>query len=996
MLRARPSAIHRVTQWHAVWLCLAAMAVLSPPLAAAPASSNYPHLYSVPGTDIPSVAMGEFSSEQREAMFTYIRSLFLQQIDQPDGNPLPDLRTLPAMAVHLSLRHRGAYLAEGVAVGHQSLSQNLRMAIFRAIALRRQVVADGNRTDFTANINDGLGIELTLFLKAEALQQRSISSLEDKVDLGLDGLALIGQGRVALFAPSKPIIHNYSTRKLMERLGEALGADAGAYRNANMALFKLTNLHLVQASAEDEPSGKFRSDRPVSLDQVTATRVDGFLHEATDWLRQRVRNTGRMQYKYMPSRGEYSRRNNMIRQWMATLALASYAREHNDARTYTAWQRNANYNLVQYYRERDGLGFIYHDNKAKLGAAALAALALQEGGADNVDEHVLQRSRLIDLLWHLRQPDGSFRTFLIPQERNDLQSFYSGEAMLALSRQPSLAAHPEQLAMLRASMIYYMQYYQRTNRYTPFVPWHTMAYWELFRLTDDEAYRQAIFEMNDWLICIQDLSTDSAPDIRGRFFRQEFSGNGPPHASSTAVYVEGLAYAYDLAVRANDEIRAQAYLTAIRWGLRSLMQLQYRTDNNFYLSRKARAMGGLRTTVTDNQLRIDNTQHAIMAAMAVRRFVPADALLNAAPSNRAFVDRALQRFSTHQRPAAARNGSPRQGTGTPAQGASLLLGGDVQLGRFTQRWADRYGKKHAFRGIQPYLDNADGLFVNLECVVADSGQAIDKSGEKVWHLRARPDMLEVFPSNLLTVVSTANNHAMDYGPDALMEMLDTHLPAQDILFSGAGRNSAQAVAPVAFTLNGIQLQLFSFTTIEPEFAATDRQPGYAWISERDLNAFNQRLQQALHAHANTEALQLLSLHWGANHTSEASPMQQQMAKAAIDMGFDAVIGHHSHRTHGIEIYRNKPIFYDLGNFLVDFKFQGWDDLAVMPRLTLNATGIQRVELIPITLRDKAVNVAVGEQADAILEQVARLSHRYATAIQRDDTGAWIELAPAPR
>jgi hypothetical protein len=364
------------------------------------------------------------------------------------------------------------------------------------------------------------------------------------------------------------------------------------------------------------------------------------------WLLNCLRSDGRLEYKYFPSRGSYSTANNMIRQWMATHAFAELFNFTGDDRYADAWRRNVNYNLRNYFVRSQGIGYIFYNNKAKLGAAACALLALLRGPDRCRFSNVI--GLLKKCIMQLYQQDGSFRTFLIPAWRNDNQNFYSGEALLALAH--CLASDWDQplSALIEKSRGYYMPFHRAQGRNTAFVPWHTMAYWQMTRLTDDSEYRKAIYELNDWLICVQNLDDNSAPDTLGRFYVERFRQNGPPHASSTGVYVEGLAHAFDLARRDACSLRADAYLHAIRYGLRSLLQLQYREENAFYIRKKNCVLGGVRTTVEDNVLRCDNTQHAIMALLAVLRLVPRREFLKETVGASRFREAALQKYGAAQ------------------------------------------------------------------------------------------------------------------------------------------------------------------------------------------------------------------------------------------------------------------------------------------------------------------------------------------------------------
>jgi hypothetical protein len=122
-----------------------------------------------------------------------------------------------------------------------------------------------------------------------------------------------------------------------------------------------------------------------------------------------------------------------------------------------------------------------------------------------------------------------------------------------------------------------------------------------------------VFRINDWLCRLQ--ATDGPPDLRGGFFREAHARFGPPHASSTGVYCEGLVAALRLARALGDSAREDRYRRALLAGLRSLRQLQYR-DNTamFAIRHRGRVRGAIRTAPHDNEIRIDNVQHGLMAA----------------------------------------------------------------------------------------------------------------------------------------------------------------------------------------------------------------------------------------------------------------------------------------------------------------------------------------------------------------------------------------------
>jgi len=262
------------------------------------------------------------------------------------------------------------------------------------------------------------------------------------------------------------------------------------------------------------------------------------------------------------------------------------------------------------------MGVIAWDGSAKLGSLALAGLAILESPfAESWKVELAELRRTINTLW---QPSGAFRTFVFPADRNDNQNFYPGEALLfwAISLQKN---RDEALLSQAMRSLYFYRSHFRKDSNPAFVPWHSQAALILYRLTGEEGIRDFIFEMNDWLLPHQQWGGSVDLDHWGRFYSPNKPEYGPPHASSTGVYLEGLVDALALAMEAGDSLRATSYKRAIERGIRSLAQLQFRDDlDAYYISQKERVIGAIRTETYNNEIRIDNLQHGLMALLKYR------------------------------------------------------------------------------------------------------------------------------------------------------------------------------------------------------------------------------------------------------------------------------------------------------------------------------------------------------------------------------------------
>jgi hypothetical protein len=307
----------------------------------------------------------------------------------------------------------------------------------------------------------------------------------------------------------------------------------------------------------------------------------------------------------------------MIRQWMGSVAMGRAARIHQDEARAQASYKNIRYNLQQFYRTQGELGYIDYENEAKLGAAALALIALVE--SSQRAEFAEYERGLLATTKHLWQPSGRFHTFLKPEGRNDENhNFYPGETLLAWSFLYAENEDQELLDMSLKSFAHYKTWHLQ-NRNPAFIPWHTQAYYQLYQKTQNAALKDWIFEMNDWLVDVMQTNSRVAyDDTIGRFYDSTSNRYGVPHASSTGVYLEGLIDAFTLARSVGDKAHEEKYRKAIILGLRSGMQLQFQDEiDMFYAADKNRLRGGMRTAVYNNEIRVDNVQHILMGVQKI-------------------------------------------------------------------------------------------------------------------------------------------------------------------------------------------------------------------------------------------------------------------------------------------------------------------------------------------------------------------------------------------
>lgn len=382
---------------------------------------------------------------------------------------------------------------------------------------------------------------------------------------------------------------------------------------------------LVRFEPQPRAIEMVRGNTPMA-DLVSHAEVESLTDELARWLVRQVDEEGGIPYLIFPGYNETSNRNNMMaRQFLATWALGQLATREPTLERKEAFRRNFRHNLLTYFRT-DGqtAGLPEPNGRLGLGGLALFGLAMQE------DEALPGYNFLFPLvnagIMEMWNPEtGAFRSYKHPVEKDYNQNFYPGEALLYWSVLLEKNPDPELLAKFKKSFHYYRKFH-RDERNPAFIPWHTQAYYKVWKLDRDEELKDFIFEMNDWLLDMVLWEKAEFPDFRGQFWNPEHPEyGGSPHVSSTAVYLEGLTVAFKLAVEENDQARQKSYREAILKGLRSLVLHQFRDEvDMFYVINPERVRGGLRTTVYNNILRCDNGPHALMALLRVREFFGAE------------------------------------------------------------------------------------------------------------------------------------------------------------------------------------------------------------------------------------------------------------------------------------------------------------------------------------------------------------------------------------
>lgn len=152
---------------------------------------------------------------------------------------------------------------------------------------------------------------------------------------------------------------------------------------------------------------------------------------------------------------------------------------------------------------------------------------------------------------------------------------------------------------------------------------------------------------------------------------------------------------------------------------------------------------------------------------------------------------------------------------------------------------------------------------------------------------------------LFDLFGVANNHVMQHGEKAYREMLD-YLDKKRVLYVGSNERKS-----IVFEHQGKKIGLLAFSQRPDNFTPL---PLYWSLPEY------KEVKSQITCLSDCD-FKIAYIHWGNEFINYPYNDQKQFAHFLVDCGVDLVIGMHPHVMQGFEVYKDKYIFYSLGNFL---------------------------------------------------------------------------------
>lgn len=228
------------------------------------------------------------------------------------------------------------------------------------------------------------------------------------------------------------------------------------------------------------------------------------------------------------------------------------------------------------------------------------------------------------------------------------------------------------------------------------------------------------------------------------------------------------------------------------------------------------------------------------------------------------------------------------------QTITISATGDCTLGKMQDHgysgsfysYYDTYGEEYFFSGVKDVFENDTFTLINLECVLTDSENRV----EKTYNLKGKPEYAGILPASSIEGCSLGNNHTYDYGESSHTDT-ENALEERDVVYAFQDHVGTYTTED-GLVIGVVSASLLSMSATYENYIYD----GIATLKEQGADII------------------VACCHWGIEREYYPNDYQRNLAHAFVDAGADLVIGNHPHVLQGIEMYNGKMICYSLGNF----------------------------------------------------------------------------------
>ncbi len=262
------------------------------------------------------------------------------------------------------------------------------------------------------------------------------------------------------------------------------------------------------------------------------------------------------------------------------------------------------------------------------------------------------------------------------------------------------------------------------------------------------------------------------------------------------------------------------------------------------------------------------------------------------------------------------------------------------------------------------MRSADVFVINNEFPYSDRGTPL---ANKNFTFRAKPETVTFLDDIGVDMVTLANNHAFDFGEDALLDTF-TILNHDEMPYAGAGENISEAVKEMVFRNGEQSIAVLSATQIERM-----PNPDTRGATEDLAGVFrcldDTRLVERVKEVSELYDIVVVYVHWGTESTTDLDYRQVDSAKRLADAGADLIIGDHPHILQSIDIVDGCPVIYSLGNYWFNSSAQD----SCLVKATLSGGTVTAWQFLPARQEGCFTSLLDGDEKERVLSHMRAIS-----------------------
>lgn len=322
---------------------------------------------------------------------------------------------------------------------------------------------------------------------------------------------------------------------------------------------------------------------------------------------------------------------------------------------------------------------------------------------------------------------------------------------------------------------------------------------------------------------------------------------------------------------------------------------------------------------------------------------------------------------------------------------TLRVVGNLHFGDGWTTYFEKEGPEYPFAQLAEFLSEADwtvGFFEGVASGRKDLAPFVEEP------LRSSSLAAEALRVAGFDAVALASPRIMDYGLTGLQQTVGA-FDAVGLVHFGAGENLTLARTLGTANINEHEIAFAAFLHGVSRAQAEQQTPGTNILAPSILKA------DMASASAASDAV-IVFIRWSESALEKVSGKQKLLAHMAIDAGADAVFGVRGRELLGVEIYRDRPIFYSLGEFIRGVDTPKKHGRLMIPTVAFDGELPMRVDLTPVrvdtilergqTLDTKLQpRLLTGKEADPAVNLFIQLCEELGTAVEKTDGGLRIQI-----